>query len=204
MTDRAKAAPTRGGSNPLEDARERALDSLTSKFASGSITLEEYEKRAGLIQQADSPSEVRLHASEASLAEAPYAEAPASHRQEEAIVERRSGSPEFSLCVMGDRRLSGDWLNSDQATSLTLMGSTTLDLRDTALPPGRLKIDALAIMGEIKVIVPRGVPVKMSAFPFMGEARVSREVQQRIVDRDLPWVDVSGMALMGSIIVKSE
>jgi Predicted membrane protein (DUF2154). len=116
-------------------------------------------------------------------------------------VEEKSGSPEFSLCIMGDRKLAGDWLNSDQATSFTLMGSTTLDLRGTVLPPGRLKIDAMAIMGEIQILVPPGLPVKMSAFPFMGEATVKGSVEQRIVP-GMPWVDVSGIALMGSIVVK--
>ena len=116
-------------------------------------------------------------------------------------VEEKSGSPEFSLCIMGDRKLAGDWLNSDQATSFTLMGSTTLDLRGTVLPPGRLKIDAMAIMGEIQILVPPGLPVKMSAFPFMGEATVKGAVEQRIVP-GMPWVDVSGIALMGSIVVK--
>jgi hypothetical protein len=42
----------------------------------------------------------------------------------------------------------------------------------------------------------------MSAFPFMGEANVQASVERR-VDRNRPWVDVSGIALMGSIIVKT-
>jgi predicted membrane protein len=82
------------------------------------------------------------------------------------------------------------------------MGSTTLDLRDTVLPPGRLKIDALAIMGELKIIVPPGLPVKMTAFPFMGEANVHRSVERRVV-RGEPYLEGSGVALMGSIVVKA-
>lgn len=202
MQNRAGNARERGVLDPLEDARQRALDSLTSAFASGSLTLDEYERRAGLVQKADNPDDVRRQVpgrtAESSL------NVPPRSVPGDLIVEHRTGSPDFSLCVMGDRRLSGDWLNSDQATSFTLMGSTTLDLRDTALPPGRLKIDAIAVMGEVRIIVPHGVPVRMSAFPFMGEARVSREVPQRIADRDSPWIDVSGIALMGSITVKGE
>ena len=81
------------------------------------------------------------------------------------------------------------------------MGSTTFDLRDAVLPPGRLKINAIAIMGEVKIIVPEGLPVRMSAFPFMGEANIQSSVERRI-DKNRPWVDVGGIALMGSIIVK--
>lgn len=205
----------------MEAGRQKALDSITTAFATGKLSLEEYEVKAGKIQQAKSLAEIDYEAAGFPQEELPRQSLPrgtpagksypqARSRQApsplptDLIVEERNGSPEFSLCIMGDRRLTGDWLNSDSATSVALMGSTVLDLRDTALPPGRLKIEAIALMGEIKVIVPRGVPVKMTAFPLMGEAHASQEVSQRIVDRSSPWIEVSGIALMGSIIVKSE
>jgi hypothetical protein len=205
----------------MEDGRQRALDVITTAFANGKLSLEDYETKAGKIQQAKSLADIDYETAGFPQREMPRQTLPGNapsgrsypqprFRQAPApmptdlMVEERNGSPEFSLCVMGERRLTGDWLNSDSATSVTLMGSTVLDLRDTALPPGRLKIEAFAVMGEVKVIVPRGVPVKMSAFPFMGEAHASREISQRVTDRSSPWIEVSGIALMGSIIVKSE
>lgn len=199
----------------LPRLRDQAMDLLTEAFANGTLSLEEYERRAGLIQKAMLPSEITgqiagLPRSTAQRTENPAARTEARPSRasrpmpdglELIPVEEKSGSPEFSLCIMGDRKLAGDWLNSDQATSFTLMGSTTLDLRGTVIPPGRLKIDAMAIMGEIQILVPPGLPVKMSAFPFMGEATVKGSVEQRIVP-GMPWVDVSGIALMGSIVVK--
>lgn len=229
MNDRYDSALDRGGIKEMDRARQTALDTITSAFALGKISLEEYEVRAEKIQKAIDPNDIAGQTydlppqamprdsdreSRGALdarADRDFARqrsGPASARRpsplpvDDLFIEERDGSPEFSLCVMGDRKLAGDWLNSNQATSLTLMGSTTLDLRNTALPPGRLKIDAIAVMGEIKILVPRGLPVKMSAFPFMGEANVHPSVEQRI-DRRLPWVDVSGLALMGSIVVKT-
>lgn len=214
MDQQGRAAPFAGGQSDLESGRERALDIITTAFSRGVIPIEDYEKRAGAIQNArsfpdldaqvfDLPplSDPRPASREGQgrSGGTPYrSPAPAA----DYLVEEKRGSPEFSLCVMGDRKLQGDWLQSDQATSFTLMGSTTLDLRDTALPPGRLKIDAFAIMGEVRILVPRGLPVRMSAFPFMGEATVQASVERRI-ERDRPWVDVSGVALMGSITVKA-
>jgi hypothetical protein len=218
----------------VDDLRDRALDRLTTAYAGGSISLEEYERRAQAIQRSYAPPDIesqvadlqaaapRTAAPNASMPEpagtlrnAPSAARngnPAGRRRQEAPItpaspeelriEVRHGSPEFALCVMGERSFSGDWLNSDQATTLTLMGSTTFDLRNTALPPGRLRIEALAVMGEVRILVPQGLPVRMTAFPFMGEAKIHGSVEQRI-DRDGPWVEVSGMALMGSIVVKA-
>ncbi len=200
--------------NDMDQARQAALDEITSAFAHGQITMEDYETRAEKIQKAKLPVEIDAQVIGLPRPELPreapraassariFSRNPAPAPVEDLLVEERHGSPDFSLCVMGDRKLTGDWLNSDQATSFTLMGSTTLDLRNTALPPGRLKIDAIAVMGEIRILVPRGLPVRMSAFPFMGEANVHASVEQR-VDRGQPWVDVSGIAFMGSIIVKA-
>lgn len=216
-------------SENVDDLRDRALDRLTSAYAGGSISLEEYERRAQAVQRSYAPPDIESQVADLPVA-APNAAmtgaagaarlAPATARStatsgrnrherplspaaaEELRIESRHGSPEFALCVMGERSFSGDWLNSDQATTLTLMGSTTFDLRNTALPPGRLRIEALAVMGEVRILVPQGLPVRMTAFPFMGEAKIHGSVEQR-VDRDGPWVEVSGMAFMGSIIVKA-
>jgi len=226
MDNRRTAVPTSDGAQDLEHERERALDVITTAFSHGSMDLEEYEKRATAIQKAKAPADIDAQTLDLPLPRLPQdqpssgrgvrgtpgtrgttgsasAGAPfAAPRRDDYMIEKRDGTPEFSLCVMGDRKLAGDWLNSDQAVSVTLMGCTTLDLRNTALPPGRLKIDAVAIMGEIKILVPHGLPVKMSAFPLMGEANIHRSVEQRI-SRGEPWVDVSGIALMGSIVVKA-
>ena len=218
MNNDRYSTPSRGGIDDIETERERALDSITTAFSHGAITLEDYEIRAGAIQNARAPADIDAQVIDLPRSELPRdpprGRATPSRRAAESrhaaesrpepdfLVESRSGSPDFSLCIMGDRKMVGDWLNSDQAVTLTLMGSTTFDLRDTALPPGRLKIDAIAIMGEVRIIVPQGLPVRMSAFPFMGEANVQASVERR-VDRNRPWVDVSGIALMGSITVRT-
>jgi hypothetical protein len=94
------------------------------------------------------------------------------------------------------------------------MGETKIDLRNTALPPGTLKIQAFAVMGEIDILVPKGVPVSMNVVPLMGEARIRRgsatERSGAVPGGLAPGrtdasvaIEISGLALMGSIIVKA-
>lgn len=208
----ANAAPVPGGDSSLEPERQRALDAITSAFSTGSITLEEYEHRAGLIQNAKSAGEIAVQTGDLPQAAMPPAdEMPADTRSEANPEPRRpseiwagqgGGSPEFVLSIMSERRMRGNWLNGNSAISFTLMGSTTLDLREVALPPGPVQINAVAIMGEIRIIVPEWLPVRMSAFPFMGEAKIHDDVNQR-ADRSETWVQVSGLAFMGSIVVRT-
>lgn len=197
----------------LESRRELALERLTTAFAEDRMSMEDYELRATAVQRADDAEELaRLVAD---LPEsAPAGRYPAAPRSPGAprpprAPERPSAplrvDPGLSggstvACVMGERNLQGDWLNGDKVDAFTLMGSTKLDLRDTALPEGRLRIEVFCLMGETKVVVPRGLPVRIRAFPFMGEARAARDVDQRI-DRDGPYVDIEGFVMMGSLVV---
>ena len=189
----------------LEDRRQHVLDRLTEAFAADQIFMEDYESRVVVAQNARDDSELDravagLQNSELRSGErATVAARPSAAALPNRIDARISGSSSLA-CVMGERNLTGDWLSADQVSALTVMGSTKLDLRDTALPPGRLKIDAFIFMGEMQIIVPRGLPVNVNAFPFMGEARADRGVEHR-VQAGRPFVEVNGFAMMGSIRV---
>ncbi|MCE5256763.1 MAG: LiaF-related protein [Spirochaetaceae bacterium] len=199
----------KNGSSSLDDIRQKALDVITSAFAQDRITIEEYEIRADKIQKA-----MEVDTIEAQVADLPRSRMPreapetgtVSKQRESSTRDFRTGQKDepsdFIACVMGERMMTGDWLNSDSVISITLMGDTIIDLRDTSLPPHGLKIQAFAVMGEIKIIVPEGLPVRMSAVPFMGEAHLHKSVTQR-ADPDGPWVEISGLAFMGSINVKA-
>lgn len=185
--------PSPDGASDLDTARERALDLLTAAYAQDRLPLDDYERRARAVQQARDVGDIALV-----TADLPAAAQQSSPRH--FPVESRQGPQETVACIMSDRRMSGDWLSSDAVTGITVMGSTTMDLRDATLPPGRLRIELFTLMGETKIIVPPGLPVRLSAFPLMAEARLDDRVPRR-VDPDSPWVEVSGMAVMGEIRV---
>jgi len=200
------------GRSSMEGERERALEILTKAFASDRISMDEYERRATEIQRAPDPAKIALVVSDlpqdrpaGSPPPRPAPEAPPAPQGEFHAFGGRlrfSGSPgaQSVACIMGDRRLQGDWLNGDRVEAFTMMGSTTIDLRDVALPPDRLRIEAFVLMGETRVIVPRGLAVRMNVFPFMGEAHAKREVNQRVQPGE-PHVVIEGFVMMGSLVV---
>ena len=57
-------------------------------------------------------------------------------------------------------------------------------------------------MGETVVIVPRDLPVRLNAMPFMGEAVARRDVNQSVRGARR-WVEISGLVVMGSVVVKA-
>ncbi len=187
--------------NDLEVERERGLEALTRAYTSDAISVTDFERRAGLVQQAKDSASIRELVADLPQ-EAPGASLPS--RGGPSSLGRRTdpslaGSQSIA-CVMGDRHMQGDWLSGDRVQSFTLMGSTKLDLRDVALPPGGLRIDLSVVMGETVVVVPRGLAVRLSAFPFMGEASAARDVAQRAAPGE-PLLVIEGFAFMGSIRV---
>ncbi|MFH2114892.1 MAG: LiaF domain-containing protein [Spirochaetota bacterium] len=113
-----------------------------------------------------------------------------------------SAPPLTTGCVMGDRNLTGNWLTSNKVSSFTVMGSTKLDLRDSDLPLGPISVEVFTLMGETRIIVPPGLPVRMNAFAFMAESTAHRSVNQQVHGADT-WVEISGFVMMGSVVVKA-
>lgn len=194
----------RGG---IETMRQQTIDRLTAAFASDAITMDEYERRATAANAATSLDQLEglsfdLPAIKKSASEdsrKPAARPEPRNRIDASMV---GSTPLTTGCVMGDRNLTGNWLSSDRVSSFTVMGSTKLDLREVDLPPGPVRIEAFNLMGETKIIVPRGLPVRLNVFAFMGESRAGREVNQQ-VSGAATWVEVSGFAMMGSVTVRA-
>ncbi|MGD9939631.1 MAG: LiaF domain-containing protein [Clostridia bacterium] len=198
----------------MERLRQDAIDSLTSAFAGNIISMEEYERRAGLASLAELPE-----ALDEVIADLPATRprqattGPAQRRSardvpqdtyyhRQPLRDLSSAPPLTTGCVMGDRNLTGNWLTSNKVSSFTVMGSTKLDLRDSELPLGPINVEVFTLMGETKIIVPPGLPVRMNAFAFMAESTAHRSVNQQVHGAET-WVEISGFVMMGSVVVKA-
>jgi len=206
------------GSDPssgFETRREKVIDILTQAYASDIISVEEYEARAAAAAAANIPRELDDIVSDLPVPneknERRGPESASSVRSEKTSQFPHSTYPAYRsdgrslsvACIMGDRRMTGNWLDSNRVNAFTIMGSTRLDLRDTDLPEsGPLRIEAFVVMGETIVIVPRELPVRLTTTPLMGEAIARREVNQNVRGARR-WVEVSGLVVMGSVVVKA-
>jgi len=207
---------------PHTDIRDKVLDELTNLYVQDKISLEQYEIFAAEIQNAADPQAVLRSAltvyqssdtdggtkkrdvnrdhEETPLGEHRRSTSPDSGHAFSSPFGQRGMSGDFFLCVMGERRINERMLEARAATSVTLMGSTTIDLRGIQVPATGLRLELVAIMGETKILVSSGTRVHFPFVPIMGEA-VSRA--------DVPFdaspegvLHISGIALMGSVSVR--
>lgn len=104
------------------------------------------------------------------------------------------------LAVFSTVKKEGVWRAPSIARVRAIMGSVILDLREADIPPDGMEIDAEAIMGEVRILLPLGVGAEVDCTAVMGE----------VVDRaqqgtpGLPFIRVHGGTTMGTIRVETK
>jgi hypothetical protein len=78
------------------------------------------------------------------------------------------------------------------------MGGTELDFREAILGPGVTEIKVTALMGDVKIIVPPGMPVEIEGTGVMGRFHDYRDPSQR-AESALPVLKLSGVAVMSGV-----
>lgn len=173
----------------VEQAREHAIRVLSDGFAYDALTEDEFEWRLGQLSLANSPVEVQ-----ALIADLPtpgvtaptYSGGPA--RSEERI-----------RGIMSEIRRDGVWRLPQRLMVSAVMSNVRLDLRQAVIPPG-CTIEVRAIMANVTILVPPGLPVDCDVSPIMGSAR--NDSARVPAAFGAPLVHVRGSAFMAEVRVR--
>ena len=89
------------------------------------------------------------------------------------ILRPRFASPGTAMHVrlLGDAKRTGAWTALDEELWV-LIGDATFDLTQATIPPGETVIRFLGFVGDLKLIVPEGVPVAVSSAAFLTTSKV--------------------------------
>jgi Cell wall-active antibiotics response 4TMS YvqF len=82
-----------------------------------------------------------------------------------------------------------------------LMGEVTLDLTRVQIGPGLSTIEALVVMGEVRITVPHNLHVECEEGALLGEFKV-RRTTDAIPSPDAPTVCIRGTVFMGAVKVR--
>jgi hypothetical protein len=175
------------------DGERRAVDErLQAAVGDGRLTLHEYDERAALVWAARTRAEL-----EATTADLPAPVAPVPPPAPAPAPRGRGLRPRRAVAVMSGDRLTGPVAPGQGVQAYAVMGGAVVDLQREQLPP-ELTVTAVAVMGGVEVLVPRGVAVQLSGFAFMG----GRDVRTEPPPAGAPVVRVQAYALMGGVEVK--
>ena len=186
----------------ISDAdRQRVADVLRDAAGEGRIDLDELEERLELTWQAKTYGElvpITLDL-QAPGPIAPPASAPVRRTSHLPAVGHNS-----STAIMSECKRQGVWSVPEHHSAFALMGSVVIDLRQAQLSAHETLLNASAIMGEVKVIVPADMHVVMDGTPIMGEFTQARDKVPADVGPGSPVVRIRGIALMGSVTVQRQ
>ena len=184
----------------ISDAdRQRVADVLRDAAGDGRLDLDELEERLELTFAAKTYGElvpITLDL-QATGPVTPPAAAPVRHTSHLPAVGHAS-----STAIMSECKRQGVWAVPEHHSAFALMGSVVIDLREAQLAAQHTQVNASAIMGEVKVIVPAHMHVVLDGTPIMGEFGQARDKTPAELGPGSPTVRVRGMALMGSVTVQ--
>ena len=185
----------------IEPWREEAMEFLSRSFANDHISIDEYERRLDRVNTADSIELITRAIEDLPGAGALSPTVPEHEPPERGPVHRAPASYQTDktiLTVLGSRTLRGDWLRNRHATSVTLLGSSCIDLRECDLP-SEAALHVVSIMGECQIEVPEGVEVINSVTPVLAEV-VDKTSRSRSSHATLR---VTGIALMSEVKIRN-
>lgn len=164
--------------------RERVVDVLREAAADGRLTIEEHSER--------------MERAYASRTFGELAELTADLIADSADQPLRADTGPV-LAVFGSQERKGRWVVPSALPVTAVMGEVTLDLREALLEQREITITATAVLGEVKLIVPEGVDVRMSGPAILG-AKTSRLRGQ--LPPGSPVVNVRCFVALGEISAK--
>jgi hypothetical protein len=197
----------------LDAARERVVRLLTDRYADDTLTVEAFEARLDRMHALTSaealdamareltaagPNDVapRAPAGQSPTQYAPYAPHAPYARHEPYAPARRSEQQNV-LAFMASIKRRGAWQVPERLRAAAVMGELVLDLRDAALPPSS-EVEVLALMGNVRLIVPPGVDVHFEVTAVMGAAD---DRSRGVAQAPHAHLRVTGLAFMGEVKV---
>ena len=174
-----------GGDRAIGDPDRAAADAeLQAAVGRGTLSLGDYEDLARSVWEARTRGELAAVTADLVVSPPPVAAVPATRE------------PQRTVAVMSQSQYSGAVLPGQPVHATAVMGSVVVDLRRTDLPHD-VQVRAVTVMGEVTVLVPRGVQVHLSGAAVMG----SRTTDVSPAQAGAPVVTVKASALMGSVTV---
>ena len=181
-----------GNSEPelrIGDAdRDQVIAVLREHTAAGRLTLGEFSDRAGAVVAARTRSEL-----EPLVADLPALSPPSDTPDR--------GAARWTLALLGDIRQRGRWRVPRRTKAVAVLGDVVLDLTGATFEGTEISIKAVALMGDIVVVVPAGMEVELSGTPILGDTKL------RVAEGDslpgLPRLRIRAVAVLGDVTVKT-
>ena len=114
----------------------------------------------------------------------------------ELVPERRG-----AVSVLSSYERDGDWILPRNFRAVALLGSVELDLTRARVGPGTSRIELVAALGSVTIVVPPDLRVECEGDPVLGSFEYKLEATPTMAS-DAPLLRITGTAVLGSIEIR--
>lgn len=174
--------------------RDRVVAVLRLHCTEGRLTLDEFSDRVGAVYEArtaDDLDEVVRDLPVPWSSSGPAAD-PAPSRPRKAV--------KWMVAVFGDSTRRGRFTLDDESAAVAAFGDCTLDLSEALIEGPNPLVTAVAVFGDVTVIVPDGIEVDLEGVAIFGDKRCTTGDTPPVPGS--PVVLVRAFALFGDVRVR--
>lgn len=187
----------------VRDRREQVIEWLSDKFASDVLDMSELDRRVDLAHQADSLAALDALVADLDMpAGAPSAPAESLVPRANEVLEAARPARKYAVAILGGVERKGSWVVARTVRAAAVMGGVSLDFREAMLSPGVTRVQVMALMGGVEIIVPPHVAVQADGVAILGGFEEVHRAPSA-PDPDMPLLVISGLALMGGVEIKT-
>ena len=220
----------------LPKHREKVIEAIGEAYASNNLDIDEYEKRLEQAHDAKSLNELRQVVHDFpqvnTLVPLPRYKTPNEPKKVVPNYQKPTGQFNYSpspaetfkqsiegvdfLNIIGDRKITGLEINKPEVKSITIIGDTTVDLRDIYSKFTHIRIESYSAIGNLKVRVPHNAQISKNMMVLIGDTKnktIGRSLINRVFgtknqpvnyDPDQPaiHVEIAGFKLIGDLIIE--
>lgn len=179
---------------PTDAERDRVVALLRLHCTEGRISLDEFSDRVGFVFAADSAAELDrvVHDLPAPWRDEPRPVEP---------VEKPRRRIRWLVSVFSDNTRRGQFAIDEESAAVSVFGGSTLDLRDAHIEGPETVVTAVAVFGDVKVIVPDGIRVSLEGVAIFGSRGCELGPERPLPGS--PEVIVRAFAVFGDVGVRS-
>jgi hypothetical protein len=190
-------------SDITDDERDRVVALLRLHCTEGRISLDEFSDRVGLVYAAASSAELDRVVHDLPV---PWRDDPSSRPTAAVDVtthgrKRRRKPMRAIVAVFSESAKRGRFRLDDESAAIAVFGECLVDLSDALIEAPEVVVTAVAVFGEVTVIVPEGIHVEIEGMAVFGERRF--DVRGEAPVPGSPVVVVKAYALFGEVLVRS-
>lgn len=192
--------------------QQQAIHELRNRYQRGELSFGDYESAFDKLLQAKTMEECQVVLQQLPPSSV-YSLLPLEVQSQPQIA--RLAPTQWIVSLIGDlKRIRHPWKVAEQTTALMGIGDVELDLSLAALPRSAT-LQVYALIGDVKIYVPRSLHVTVSTTAVLGEASalgqkaegfiahssVERAAEATLDGTAAPYLDIQAHILIGEVRV---